>query len=89
LCRRRKDLTVTISYPSIGALHLLVDSTGIKALGDGEWSTRKHGAYRPKQWRKVHLGIDAETLEVRAIEVTGSRVGDKSMLPGLLEQTPP
>ncbi len=90
LCRRQNDLTVTIPCrPSTGALHLLIDSTGIKAMGEGEWSTRKHGASRPKQWCKLHLGIDAETLEVRAVEVTGSRVGDGPMLPKLLEQIPP
>ena len=90
LCRRQKDLTVTIPYrPSTGALHLLIDSTGIKAMGDGEWSTRKHGASRPRQWAKVHLGIDAQTLEIRAIEVTGSRVGDAPILPALLAQIPP
>jgi hypothetical protein len=89
LCRRQKDLTVTIPCrPGSGALHLLIDSTGIKAMGEGEWSCRKHGASRPRQWCKVHLGIDAETLEVRAIEVTGSRVGDGPMLPKLLEQIP-
>ena len=58
-------------------------------MGEGEWSCRKHGASRPRQWATVHLGIDAETLEVRAIEVTGSRVGDGPMLPKLLEQIPP
>jgi hypothetical protein len=90
LCRRQKDLTVTLPYrPGRGALHLLIDSTGIKAMGEGEWSCRKHGASRPRQWCKVHLGIDAETLEVRAIEVTGSRVGDAPMLPELLAQIPP
>lgn len=93
LCRRQRDLTVTIPYrPRTGALHLLIDSTGIKAMGEGEWSTRKHGASRPRQWCKVHLGIDAETLEVRAIEgepANGSRVGDGPMLPKLLEQIPP
>ena len=90
LCRRQNDLTVTIPCrPSTGALHLLIDSTGIKAMGEGEWSRRKHGASRPRQWVKVHLGIDAETLEVRAIEVTGSRVGDGPVLPKLLEQIPP
>lgn len=87
LCRRSSGLSVQIPYrPSTGALHLLVNSTGIKAAGEGEWSTRKpgackpgackHGASRPRLWRKVHLGIDADTLEVRATEVTGSRVAD-------------
>ena len=90
LCRRQKDLTVTIPcQPSTGALHLLIDSTGIKSMGEGEWSTRKHCASRPSQWCKLHLGIDAETLEVRAVEVTGSHVGDGPMLPKLLEQIPP
>jgi len=71
-----------------GGSHLLIDSTGIKAAGEGEWSTRKHGASRPRSWRKVHPGIDAETLEVRAIEITGSRIGDSPMLPDLLAQIP-
>ena len=89
LRRRQTDLTVTIPCrPSTGALHLLVDSTGIKAMGEGEWSARKHGASRPRQWCRVHLGLDAETLEIRAIEVTGRRVGDGPMLPNLLEQIP-
>ena len=97
LCRRQKGLTVQIPYrPSAGALHLLIDSTGIKAAGEGEWSARKHGASRPRSWRKVHLGIDADTMEVRAIEgeqanatgprepANGSRIGDGPMLPELL-----
>jgi len=49
LCRRSSGLAVRIPYrPSTGALHLLIDSTGIKAAGEGEWSTRKHGASRPR-----------------------------------------
>ena len=89
LCRRQRDLTVAIPYrPSTGALHLLIDSTGIKAMGEGEWTTRRHGASRPRQCCNVHLGLDAETLEIRAIEVTGSLVGDGPTLPRLLEQIP-
>src|SRR3990167_5520718 len=90
LCRRQKTLTVHVPYrPSTGALHLLIDSTGEKAEGDGEWLAKKHGPSKPRDWRKVHLGIDAETLEIRAIEITGSRVGDAPMLPDLLDQIPP
>lgn len=89
LCRRQKTLTVHIPYrPSTGALHLLIDSTGVKAEGDGEWLARKHRPSKPRDWRKVHVGIDAETLEIRAIEITGSRVGDAPMLPDLLDQIP-
>lgn len=87
LCRRQKGLLVAIAHrPGTGALHLLIDNTGIKAEGCGEWCAKKHGPSKPRKWRKVHLGIDAETLEIRAIEVTGAGVGDAPMLPELLEQ---
>jgi hypothetical protein len=67
---------------------LLVDSTGIKFLGEGEWKRKKHGSEYRRQWRKVHLGIDASTLETRAIEVTDNSMGDAPMLPELLGQIP-
>ena len=53
-----------------------------------KWKTKKHGAEYRRQWRKVHIGIDAETLEIRAIEVTSNRVGDAQVLPDLLNQIP-
>ena len=90
VCRRQKTLQVQLHYrPSTTALDLLVDSTGIKFLGEGEWKRKKHGAEYRRQWRKVHLGIDANTLEIRAIEVTDNSVGDAPMLPELLAQIPP
>ena len=51
--------------------------------------TRKHGGSKRRVWRKIHLGIDEQTLEVRAIEVTSSDVGDAPMLPELLAQIAP
>lgn len=90
LCRRQKDLSVKLPYrPSTTALDLLVDSTGIKFLGEGEWKCKKHGAEYRRQWRKVHLAIDARTLDIRAIEVTDNGTGDAPMLPELLSQIPP
>lgn len=90
LSRRQKHLQVTLTYQRRNEpLHLLVDSTGIKMLGEGEWKRKKHGADYRRQWRKVHLGIDAQTLEVRAIEITANSVGDAPMLPALLDQIPP
>lgn len=89
VCRRQKQLQVQLSYrPSATGLHLLVDSTGIKFLGEGEWKRKKHGAQYRRQWRKVHLGIDAKTLEIRAIEVTDNAIGDAPILPELLAQIP-
>ena len=90
LCRRQKTLSVAIPYKgSAGPLHLLVDSTGIKAEGEGEWNARKHGGPKRRLWRKIHIGVDEETLEIRAIEVTSSSIGDAPMLPDLLSQIPP
>jgi hypothetical protein len=59
------------------------------SFGVGEWKRKKHGAEYRRQWRKVHLGIDAQTLEIRAIEVTDNSVGDAPMPPELLAQIPP
>jgi hypothetical protein len=88
--RRQATLQVQLPYrSSSGGLDLLVDSTGIKFLGEGEWKRKKHGAKYRRQWRKVHIGIDAKTLEIRAIEATDNSVGDAEMLPGLLDQIPP
>ena len=90
LSRRQKTLVVHIPHRvSQGPLHLLIDSTGIKVEGEGEWNARKHGGAKRRVWRKVHLGIDEQTLEIRAVEVTSSDVGDAPMLPELLSQIPP
>jgi hypothetical protein len=88
--RRQKTLRVAIEVvPTTTGLHLLVDSTGIKMLGEGGWKTKKHGADYRRQWRKVHLGIDAATLEIRTMEVTDNSIGDAPMLSNLLGHIPP
>ena len=89
LSLRQKTLAVNIPYRgSKGPLHLLVDSTGIKVEGEGAWHARKHGGPKRRVWRKIHLGIDGETLEIRAVEIIGSHIGDAPVLPGLLGQIP-
>lgn len=89
LCRRQKHLMVAIARrTSPTGFHLLVDTTGIKILGEGEWKTKKHGAGYRRQWRKVHLEIGAETMGIRAIEITDNSISDAPMLPELLAQTP-
>lgn len=90
LSRRQKTLAVNIPYRgSQGPLHLLIDSTGIKVEGEGEWHARKHGGSKRRVWRKIHLGIDEQSLEIRAVEITGSHIGDAPVLPDLLGQIPP
>ena len=89
LSRRQKTLAVIIPFRgSQGPLHLLIDSTGIKVEGEGEWNARKRGGQKRRVWRKIHIGIDEQTLEVRAVDVTSNDVGDAPMLPELLNQIP-
>ena len=76
------------SLLKLSGLHLLVDSTGIKFLGEGEWKCKKHGAERRRQWRKLHIGIDAQTLQIRTICVTSNEVTHATVVAGLLEQVP-
>lgn len=80
-------MNVQIPYRrSEAGLHLLVDSAGIKLLGEGEWKCKKHGPERRRQWRKLHIGIDAQTLQIWAIAVTSNNLSDASVIPDLLGQ---
>lgn len=89
LFRRQKTLSVQIPYRRAdGPLNLLVDSTGIKFLGDGEWQVRKHGPQGRRQSRNAHLAMDTATSDIRAVEFTPSRDGDSPVLPELLGQIP-
>ena len=89
LSRRQQTLNVQIPYTrSHAGLHLLVESTGIKFLGKGEWKCKKHGVEYRQQWRKLHIGIDAQTMQIRAICVTSHNVSDASVTPDLLDQLP-
>ena len=88
--RRQKTITMQMSNRRApGALNLLVDSTGIKFLGDGAWFARKHGTHRRRQYRKVHLAMDTATGDIRVVEFTSSDHGDSPVLPHLLDQIPP
>src|SRR2546421_12813589 len=67
-------------------LHLLIDSTGVKIYGEGEWLDQKHGIRSRRRWRKLHLAVDADTQEIAAVELTPDDVGDVSEFPELLDQ---
>ncbi len=69
-----------------GALHLVIDSTGLKLFGQGEWDEEKHGRTR-RSWRKLHLAVDAGTGEIVACLLTDNAADDAGQLPALLEAT--
>jgi hypothetical protein len=72
--------------PSSKAVHVVVDSTGVKVYGEGEWKVRTHGVGKRRTWRKLHLGVDEGTGEILAAVVTTNDVASKEVLPDLLEQ---
>lgn len=87
LCRRRKRLPVCLGATRRDeAIDMVVDSTGVKIYGEGEWKVRQHGVSKRRTWRKVHLGIDPATHEIVAAMVTTNDVGDAEVLKDLLEQ---
>jgi hypothetical protein len=69
-----------------GPVHLLIDRTGLKVFGAGEWLQERHNARARRTWRKLHLGLDADTGTVMASILTGNDVGDPSQVAPLLDQ---
>lgn len=87
LCRRRQTLAVALPRLRRGAaLHVVVDSTGVKVFGEGEWKVRQHGYTRRRTWRKLHLGVDEATGDIVAAVVTTNNYSDGQLLPDLLDQ---
>ena len=67
-------------------IHLLVDSAGLKLCGAGEWLMEKHGTKRRRAWRKLYLGVDAETGQIVASVVTSKAIDDGAQVGPLLDQ---
>ncbi|NJO49111.1 MAG: IS5 family transposase [Leptolyngbyaceae cyanobacterium RM2_2_4] len=87
LSRRLGQLSVELPVvPTEGARHVVVDSTGVKVYGEGEWKTRQHGVSKRRTWRKLHLGVDEATGEIVAMVVTTNNVADGEVLEDILEQ---
>ena len=88
LSRRAESLEVPRPRSDSNAepMHLLVDSTGLKLCGPGEWLIEKHGTRVRRSWRKLHIGVDADTGRIVASELTTNDVDDGSQLGPLLDQ---
>ena len=88
LCKRSANLAVDLSPSQMqGAKHIVVDSTGLKVYGEGEWKVRKHGYSKRRTWRKLHLAVDEATGEVEAVVLTEASVDDAAVTTELLTQT--
>ncbi len=86
LSRRAETLEVPRLQSRTGPIHLLVDSTGLRLCGPGEWLIEKHGTRRRRSWRKLHIGVNAETGQILASELTANDVDDGSQIEPLLDQ---
>jgi Transposase DDE domain len=94
LSRRAETVEVPRPHAGSGAdtgadsepLHLLVDSTGLKLCGAGEWLVEKHGTRKRRSWRKLHIGVDASTGKIVAATLTTKDVDDAAAVGPLLEQ---
>jgi len=88
LCRRAATLEVPRPRPRSDGepMHLLVDSTGLKLCGAGEWLLEKHGTKTRRSWRKLHIGMDAETGQIVAAALTTNDVDDGAQVGPLLDQ---
>src|SRR5947209_3564662 len=83
--------SVTLSHPttlrpSSGPVHVVLDSTGLKVYGAGEWQREKHGERGRRTWRQLHLAVNPESGEILASELTTNEIGDLTMVSPLLEQ---
>ena len=88
LSRRQSHLAVPLprSLSHDEPIHVVVDSTGLKVFGEGEWQVKKHGASKRRTWRKLHLGVDEATGEIVAAMTTEAHVADGTAFPDVLAQ---
>lgn len=91
LCRRQKTLAVALPRQVTGqaihqAIHVVVDSTGCKIYGEGEWKVRQHGISKRRTWRKLHVAVDEATGLILGAVLTTNDVADSAALPHLIDQ---
>jgi transposase len=85
--RRSANLEVASALARThGQVTVVIDSTGLKVFGKGEWHLEKHGGQARRSWRKLHLAADPDTGEILASELTGNEEGDASLVNPLLDQ---
>lgn len=86
LSRRADGLSVVLrKKEKSGSLDLVIDSTGLKVYGEGEWKMRTHGKQKRRTWRKYHVAVDPSTHEVIAMELTESNVHDADVVADLMK----
>jgi hypothetical protein len=85
--RRAKKLHIPLSrlLKPGEKLHIIFDSTGVKVFGEGEWKVRKHGYSKRRTWRKVHIGMCAETGQIVVSAMTSNNISDEEAMVRMME----
>lgn len=86
LSKRGKDLKVKLPKKASRSLNIVMDSTGLKIYGEGEWKVRVHGVSKRRTWRKLHVGANPDDGEIQAVILTENNVSDDAAVKVLLEQ---
>ena len=84
LCRRRRTIKISLPRRRHEGMHMVVDGTGVKVYGEGEWKVRQHGAGKRRTWRKLHIGVDSQSGLIHSASITAGNVHDSQELPNLL-----
>jgi IS5 family transposase len=84
--RRRKKLKIKLKERSKGKKYIVVDSTGAKVYGEGEWKVRQHGWSKHRTWRKIHLAVDESTGQIESCATTTNGIDDAAMVKPLLDE---
>lgn len=80
LSRRGQSVAIHLPQKPRGALDLVVDSSGLKVCGEGEWKVRQHGASKRRTWRKIHLAIEPNSHEIQAAMMSTAGMDDGEMV---------
>jgi hypothetical protein len=86
LCRRSNGLAVNLAAAKGSITDIVVDSTGLKVYGEGEWKVRKHGAGKHRTWMKLHVAVNGQTQQIEAISLTSNAVDDATEVTSLMSQ---
>ena len=86
LCRRSNGLAVNLAATNGAITDIVVDSTGLKVYGEGEWKVRKHGAGKHRTWMKLHVAANGQTQQIEAITLTSNAVDDATEVEALMSQ---
>jgi hypothetical protein len=86
LSKRGKDLKVKLPKKTNQSLNIVMDSTGLKIYGEGEWKVRMHGVSKRRTWCKLHIGANPDDGEIQAVILTEHSVSDDATVEVLLEQ---